>query len=278
MFPMATLASTRCMPQSGLRSPPIVVGPRVGRVGVDDQRQVGVVAVAHALGLDQVGIDDPWRGDLRGSCRIGERLRRLEAAEQRALRLVDPEVGLQRRRASGQVGRVDARRGLSGVVGATEEAVGGRRHGGPERLVRDHTPGLVVGLAQGHVVERATDHVALGHRQRPPEQVRRDQAVAEQRLVVDLLGDQPVEQARSLGLPDEHEAPPVALVGDVVAERVEHVAVRDGARVGAVLEPVPAADRRQRGLAVDRGEDPTGAGEPGDLVVRRWRSPRAPRA
>jgi hypothetical protein len=60
-----------------------------------------------------------------------------------------------------------------------------------------------------------------------------DQPVPQQRLVVDLLLQQVLEQPAPLGVADEHEAAAVALVRDVVLEGVEHVAVGDGPGIGA---------------------------------------------
>src|SRR5690606_446239 len=104
---------------------------------------------------------------------------------------------------------------------------------------------------------------ALGRVPAGAEAVGGHQPVPRQRRVVDLLGDEPAQHARALRVADEHEAPAVAQVDDVLLEGVEHVAVGD--LPGVLAEP--AADGRQRGLPVDRGEHPAAGGQAGGLVA-----------
>jgi hypothetical protein len=115
--------------------------------------------------------------------------------------------------------------------------------------------------------ERPSDVRPDRHLEARAEEHRRDDQVAHRGNAVDLRLEQRVQDARTLRVPDQHHAPPVVVVGDVVLPGVDDVVEREV----AIDVDRPARDqveqRRQRHLPVNRREHPADRAEPRRLLA-----------
>ncbi len=236
-----------CRPHPGRKSPPTSSMRGSSGSAFTVTGQVGVRVVGDALDRGQPGIPHPWRLD---DVAAGSELHRVVAGEERV------DLG----RTPLERCRIGADR-VAVVVVLAEEPVHDAVRGRPVRGVADDAAGLAGRATGGHVLEVGADVLSRWSVHAAADEEGRHQLLPEPGVLVDLVADHPTEKARTLGVPDEHGGTPLVPLAQVVRERFDDVVVGEIA-VGLLR----VRDRSERGLAVQRGVDPAGLTESGELV------------
>ena len=122
-----------------------------------------------------------------------------------------------------------------------------RRHRRAERRVIHDAADLAGLAAERDLLELPADVLALRRQERRAEDVGADQLLLD-RLAVDLVGDQRLQDERALRVADQHHAAALVVVLQVVLPRIAHIVV-----LNALAEQRQRIARRSPARPAGRG-------------------------